>query len=204
MVDDHFAKHSYQFGRSDWNFNIVFSDLPKVLDFARSFQSKIAEFPEKFYTSIPPKWLHSTILRAGFYEDFSKEDMAKVVENLRPKLASLSLPNFTFSKLTADDNILLHISPEKDVNQIFQIVVDAMHEVLGPDCLAGPLGAYDTFRAHMALAYTKNRDFDEKVGQVLPLENPPSFQIKKLTLARQWAADGHYEWEVLDEIPIGK
>jgi 2'-5' RNA ligase len=207
MAIDHFAKHAYQSGRSDWNFNITFRDQLDVARMLDEYGKIIAPVSKLLYAPIPLQWLHLTILRAGFFEDFSVSEMQTVAQKLEPIFA-----NFDLSELAFDSwwllygNVILHVSPGDKIEQCYNAIVDMIHETLGADRLKIPLGPHGSFTPHVTLAYTKShhRELELNAALSTQLIKPAHFKIEKVSLLRQWPADGHYEWDVIREIPVGK
>lgn len=202
MAKDHFETHYYQKDRVDWNFNVLFTGKTDVARMAQDYEPLLKH--SGLYDPIKPEWLHSTILRVGLVDDFTEEEMLKVVDTLIPKLASLTLPEFVFDSWWLwSGNIVLHISPDDQYGAIYDAVIESMQEVVGDErTLKSPHGH---FIPHVALAYSKSHHDELEINHELSAHviQPAAFHATTLSLIRQWPVNGHYEWEVVRELSIG-
>lgn len=203
-IQNHFEKFAHQKGRKDWNFNI----LPSGEDVER-MAAQYAELLKNFeglHPAIPAEWLHITILRVGFVDDFTEEEMLQVADVLAPKLAALEIPpEFVFGGWWQHDSLVTHISPEKAFRGVHAAVVESLQEVITvkPERVAHLIPGQ--IYSHMTFNYTQNRDNEVELAKFLgehPIDGA-SFAVKSLHLIQQWPAEDHYEWEVVREIPIG-
>lgn len=202
MATDHFQKHFFKDNQVDWNFNVLFND-PAVSKLAEAY-AKVIRHPG-LYDPIPPQWLHATILRVGLVEDYSEAEMLAVAAKLQQNLAGLSLPEFSFDSWWLwDGNVVLHISPDDEFSKIYDQVVAALEAVVGPERAAK--SPHGRFVAHTSLAYTKTHTQEQEINRQLANHASPaaSFKAHSVSLIRQWPTNGHYEWEVVQDIPIGK
>lgn len=202
MAVDHFEKHEHPPGSKDWNFNVLFDGQPAVAQMAEQYAEAL-EHPG-LYKPIPAQWLHSTILRVGLLEEFTDAEMLAVAGQLQASLAELSLPEFVFDSWWLwGSNVVFHISPDDKFNQIYDHVIAALQSVVGPNRIQTNKHG---FMAHMTLAYTKTHDKEREIHQRLlahPVK-PSAFRVSHLSLIKQWPTDGHYEWEMVRNIPIGQ
>jgi 2'-5' RNA ligase len=202
MATDHFETHFYQANRVDWNFNVLFRNQPDVDRMVREYAPLVTH--AGLHDPIPTNWLHCTILRVGFVTDFTEGEMLEVVRRLRPMLGALELPEFAFDSWWLwSGNVVLHLTPDGQFSRIYDAVIDAMVQVVGKErTLLSPHG---TFIPHVGLAYTRTHDRESEIHCHLagtPVVSA-SFSATSLSLLRQWPAEGHYEWEMVEEIKIG-
>ena len=130
MARDHFEKHSYQKGKIDWNFNILFDDQPQVAQMAQKY-AKLLDHPG-LYPPIPPQWLHATVLRIGTTDEYSEVEIMQMADKLESKLASLSLPEFLLGPWWIwSGNPVLHITPEGPLAELFKLTLSMVEEVVG-------------------------------------------------------------------------
>ena len=202
MAKDHFETHYYQKDKVDWNFNILFTNQRDVKLMADEY-APILQHPG-LYDPIPSQWLHSTILRVGLTDDFTEAEMLMVADRLAPKLARLDLPEFIFDSWWLwGGNVVLHITPSDRYSQIYDCAIEALRNVVGDErTLKSP---YGSFIPRVALAYSRNYHQERQINDQLTKNPvlPASFQATNLSLIRQWPTDGHYEWEIVRELPIG-
>jgi 2'-5' RNA ligase len=156
------------------------------------------------YKPVPPQWLHSTILRIGLVDDYTETEMLAVVDKLQERLANLKLPEFFFDSWWLwGGNVVFHISPDDQFTKIYDEVIAALEAVVGSDrATKSPHGG---FIAHTSLVYSKTHNREREIHDWL-LDNPVKpahFRANSLSLIKQWPIDGHYEWEVVRDIPLG-
>lgn len=214
MANDHFETHAYHKGKIDWNFNLIFTDVPEVGDLAERYAS-VLDRPE-LYPPVPRQWLHQTILRVGFAGEeseggtFTAADMDNVCEKLAPRLAGLALPKITVGPSWEYKGYpLLHMSPEEPLNEIFQAVRQSLGEAVGADRLPNPVDRpADQLIVHIALAYPHTHDKEAELAAALAKADetiePIEVQLRDLSLVRQWPTGEHYEWEVVRNLRLGR
>ncbi|HEY5442386.1 MAG TPA: hypothetical protein VIJ68_02520 [Candidatus Saccharimonadales bacterium] len=185
MAIDHFVKHKYARERIDWNFNILFGDQPQVTELATRYKALIKH--PGLYDPVPGKWLHATILRVGFLEEFSETEMLAVADVLAPKLADMEMPQLLLGQRwwLWNGGPVLSITPQQQLQKLFRLVLDALTIIVGRDRLplltidsaSQPMKTFDyflkTFTAtvgrdrlpikfqfvpHVSLAYPKTYD----------------------------------------------
>lgn len=203
MAIDHFKKHNRHEGQVDWNFNLTFDNQESVVALAEHYKQALAH--PGLYDPIPPEWLHSTILALGDESDYAEEEMLAVADILQTKLVSFELPIFHFSSWWLwGGNIVFQLSPDDKFTKIYDAVIESLKEVVGEARTTKT--PHGKFIAHTALAYTRDND-DEKslYDRLMKVPNKPtSFKATNVSLLKQWPTKGHYEWEVIKRIPIGK
>jgi 2'-5' RNA ligase len=205
MATDHFERHRVK-AEGDkpwWNFNVVFDNQPDVVRMAQQY-APLLQHPG-LYEPIPPQWLHSTILAVGTTHEFTELEMLAVADKLEPLLANLELPEFQFDSWWIwEGNVVLHISPEDEFTRIYDAVTEALTQTVGPKRTRK--SPYGNFVPHTSLAYTRTHDKEHEIHRQL-VEHPvvpAAFKVAYLPLIRQWPKNGHYEWEVVRKIPIGR
>ena len=201
MAQDHFQKHDTFQGKVDWNFNLIFDDQPQVAELTKEF-GQLIDHPG-LYPPVPTKWLHATVLRAGVVSEFTEEEMLAVVMLLKSSLSEVEFPEFMLGHWWLwGGNVVLHIAPEDPLQKLFSLVVKTMESVVGKDRMPTP----DKFIPHITLAYCRAYNEELEVYKQLSakLIRPVSFKVTSMPLIKQSAVYGHYEWEVIDNIPLGK
>lgn len=201
MATDHFIKHKYARGRTDWNFNILFNDQPQVAAYAAQYH-ELLDHPG-LYQSVPGRWLHATVLRVGFMEDFNEDEMLQVAARLKPKLAAMHMPDFLLGQWWIwGGNPCVHFTPEGPLNELFGIVVDELSAAFGKDRLPHPL----IFTPHITLAYSKT--YNDEAGLFTQLQtkciDAVPVQVNSLSLVKQRVVDEYYAWDLVKEIPVGQ
>jgi len=200
MSTDHFVKHKWAETRTDWNFNILFNDQPQVANYARQFHDALNH--PGLYQPVPAEWLHSTVLRVGFLEDFTEAEMLEVAKRLGSKFAAIKMPEFLLGQWWMwGGNPCVHFTPEDPMNEVFKILVRELSEVVGRDRLAKEL----KFTPHITLAYSKTYDDEKGVFRQLQTVDAEAVpvSIKKVSLIKQRVENHYYLWEVVKEIELG-
>jgi 2'-5' RNA ligase len=160
------------------------------------------------YPPVPPQWLHLTVLRAGFTTEFTESEMQAVAARLEAPLAAQKMITLTLGPAWVYKGYpLLRTLPEEPLEAIFQQVVGALKVEVGEERMPHPVDRPITKLApHVSLAYTRNYDNEDEVQRTIA-ENPippVSVRLGYLSLVRQRPTDGHYEWEVVENIPLGE
>lgn len=114
MAIDHFDKYRFQENRVDWNFNILFDDQPQVAELASKYAS-LLQYPG-LHKPVPGQWLHATVLRVGFLEEFSEAEMLEVAELIEQKITKIKIPELILGQWWLwDGNPVLHITPDEQL-----------------------------------------------------------------------------------------
>jgi 2'-5' RNA ligase len=203
MAIDHFQRHFRKKGQVDWNFNLVFDDQPAVAKMAQEY-AKAVKHPG-LYEPIPEQWLHSTILRVGLIDDYTDAEMLAVSAKLQKSLEQLSLPEFAFDSWWLwSGGVVLHISPGDEFSKLYDHVIKALELVVGAERVS--YSPHGRFIPHMGLVYPKTYNKEHEIHKQLvehPVR-PVKFRVTNLSLIRQWPTGGHYEWEIVRNIPVGR
>lgn len=228
MAIDHFEKHKSRIGRTDWNFNFLFGDQPHVTELANQY-APVLQHPS-LHKPVPPEWLHATLLRVGFLEDFTEAEMLAVADKLEAKLAGMDTPTPILGKRwwLWNGGPVLSLTPEKRLHEIFCHLMNSLEEVVGQDrlpLLTVPGGGthakiLNTFvrvvgrdrlpvrlqyMPHVTLAYPKTYKDHSSLRKQLkahPVNGVP-IHLQSVALIKQRIVDDYYAWEVVKDVPIG-
>jgi 2'-5' RNA ligase len=201
MAIDHFKKYEWQVNRTDWNFNILFNDQPRVAQLATKYEPLIQH--SGLHKPVPGQWLHATVLRVGFLEEFTDDEMLAVAEKIEPKLASMKMPQLMLGQWWIwNGGPVLHIAPDMQLQQLFSWLVAALAEVVGKQRLPAKLH----FIPHITLAYPKTYDDELDLYKRLQSHQIEGVEIRanSLSLIKQHVEDDYYAWEIVKDIPIGQ
>lgn len=201
MAIDHFIRHKDARNRTDWNFNILFDGQPQVAAYAEQYGSLLNH--KGLYEPIPGKWLHCTVLRVGFLEDFTDAEMLEAARRVETKLADMQMPEFLLGQWWIwGGNPCVHFTPEGPLVDVFDALVDELKGVLGEGRLAVPL----KFTPHITLAYS--RTYSDEAGLFRQLESKQVKAVvvraKSISLIKQRVTNNYYTWEKVRDIPIGQ
>jgi hypothetical protein len=224
MAIDHFDKHKSQIGRTDWNFNFLFDDQPQVAELAGKY-APLLNHPG-LHKPIPGQWLHATLLRVGFLEDFTEAEMLAVADKFARKLANIELPPLIVGERCRlwNGGPFLSITPEQPLREIFSHSLGSLLAVVGRDrlpALTVPPGLLNTLTAaigrdrlpgrlqfvpHITLAYPKT--YNDERGLRKQLESHPiagtEVRINNVSLIKQRVVDDYYAWDVIKSLSIGQ
>ncbi len=196
MAKDHFRTHP-QNGKQYWNFNILVGKYPDVARMQYEYAPTLTQLPG-LYDPIPTEWLHMTILTLGTTDDYTEEELLHVADVLAPKLAIIQLPELAFDSWWQwGGNIVFHISPHDELSKVYDAVIESLREVIGDERTTKT--PHGHFIPHTSLAYTRDHHDELATNNILAKLHitPAHFSKPSLGLLRQWATDGHYEWEVV-------
>jgi hypothetical protein len=204
MSIDHFEKHQRK-SPIDWNFNLLFDNQTEVIELSKHYKPALEH--SGLYDPIPVDWLHATILRVGLLEDYTEQEMLAVADSLQLKLNGLSLPEFHFDSWWLwGGNVVFHLSPDKEFGQLYNAVIKSLQEVVGKARTTKT--PHGHFIPHTALAYTRTHDYKTEKEIYNKLIAVPSksasFKATNISLIKQHSINGHYEWEVIRRVNIGK
>lgn len=202
MSIDHFEKRQLLPGQIDWNFNLTFAGNSDVARMVNEY-APILTHPELLHKPVPPQWLHATVLRLGTTEQITESEALAVAAKVQEAVVNLELPEFRFdSWWLLFGNIVFHISPDDEFTKLYDIVTTALAEVVGKERASKtPHGRY---LAHSTFAYAKTHQNEDKIHDIMINSHvePARFRAAHMPLVRQWAHDGHYEWEVVKQIDL--
>jgi 2'-5' RNA ligase len=214
MRYDHFENNPQQRGTSDFNFNINFGDMPQVAEMTATLGRKLKMREQEanlkmFHDPIPPEWLHLTEWY-GPTKDFTLREVLQAARILRPMLAGIQKPEAQLSTWWQADVgravPMLDVTPKEPFQQINTMARSAMQQVVGIDSVTELKEPYDP---HITTVYPKTYERTETADGVVNSIHvePVAFTVNSLVLVRQYWNDqnypNHYEWEVIEEIPIG-
>lgn len=201
MATDHFEKRDLLPGQVDWNFNLIFAGDKDVVRMVEEYAPSLKH--PGLHQPAPPEWLHATVLSMGTTEDYTEEEMLSVAEKVQLRVNELTLPEFSFdSWWMLFGNVVFHISPDDEFTKLYDIVTTSLAEVVGNERVTKtPHGRY---LPHSTFAYAKTHKNEREIIEQLNSSHvvPAHFRAKHMPLIRQWANDGHYEWEVVKPVNI--
>jgi 2'-5' RNA ligase len=201
MAIDHFKKWGFQANRVDWIFNILFNDQPQVAELAQQYEPLIKH--PGLHKPVPGQWLHATVLRVGFLEDFTDAQMLAVAKDLEPKLAAMKMQQLMLGQWWLwNGGPVLHIMPDSQLQEMFGYLLDSLTKIIGRNRLPTEL----QFIPHITLAYPKT--YDDELDLYRQLQSHPiegtEIRAKRLSLIKQHIEDDYYAWEIVKDIPIGQ
>ncbi len=159
---------------------------------------------ELLHKPIPAEWLHTTVLNLGTTKDISEAEALAVAEKVQQGVSKLKLPEFRFdSWWLLFGNVVFHISPDDEFTKLYDIVRDALEAVVGSERAAK--ASRGRYLAHSTFAYAKTHMSEYKIHEIMSSAHIEfaRFHVTNMPLLRQWAHDGHYEWEVVKDISLG-
>jgi hypothetical protein len=216
MRDDHFEKNPQQYGVPDLNFNfrVNVDDQPQVAEMAATLGAMLKQREQEagltmFHDPIPPKWLHLT----GWYgstKDFELAEVLQAAKILQTELAgfpSIEAQLSTWWQADVGRAVpILDVTPKEPFQRIYSMVRSVMQDVVGVNRIPEPKEPYDPHVATIyAATYERTKTADNVVKSIHV--EPVKLTVDSIDLVKQyWDNDdhpNHYEWEVIEEIPIG-
>ncbi len=226
MAINHFEKHREQIGRIDWNFNLLFNDQPQVPQLAAKY-APLLQHPG-LHKPVPGQWLHATVLRVGFLEDFTETEMLAVADRLEHKLTNMKMSELRLEKWWLwNGGPVLGITPKRQLYTIYGYLMESLIEVIGRDRLPTlsipPRGRFETavasllraigrdripiqfqFLPHITLAYPKTYNAESSLSKQLKSQavEGVNIRVKSVSLIKQYILDDYYAWEIVKDIQI--
>lgn len=201
MAIDHFVTHQRQQGRADWNLNILFNDQSQVAEYAAKYYQALQH--HGLYEPVPSEWLHATVLRIGFFDDFSEVEMLEYASRLEARFEDIQMPEFLLGQWWIwGGNPCVHFTPRDPMMRMFSIVMEELTALVGADRLPDK----QRLTPHITLAYSKSYEDEIELHRQLETVSAPAVSVraKRLSLIKQWIVDHHYEWEVVKDIPLNQ
>lgn len=201
MATDHFTKYKWQEDRVDWNLNILFNDQPQVAEYVAQYKDALQH--PGLHKPVPSEWLHATVLRLGFLEEFTEAEMLELAARLEARFAELRMPEFLIGNWWIwGGNPCVHFTPDEPLREVFAVIVAELTGIVGVERLPKKL----SFTPHITLAYSKT--YNDEVGVLRQLEQVKvpavPFKAKSVALIKQCITDDYYTWDIVKDIPLGQ
>jgi len=152
---------------------------------------------------VPPEWLHLTVNHVGFADELDAAAVRAAADEIRRRLQDVEPFDLTLGPVEAlPDAIVLAAGPAGQVSLLRAIVCGAMaHTGMAP-----PDDLDEVFWPHVSLCYLNRRTDHARLMEAVRAAEPATVQVRcdRLVQVLVTRSHGHYRWEVLDEVPLGR
>lgn len=156
---------------------------------------------------VPPRWWHVTLCDVGFADELDRVTVAAVAEAVTDVVTRG--PHGTGplrlgcgrTELFATA-VTVRVGPRPALQELQGTVRDTTQQVLGDH---RPLVHCHEFRPHLSLGYANRCVTGDEVDPVLAAlpHVPAEVTVDRLSLVAVTRRDGHYQWAVEHEVPLG-
>jgi 2'-5' RNA ligase len=187
-------------GRRFYTWHLTFEGQDDVHRLASEYRKALAPLGD-ILTPIPDRWLHLTMQGIGFVGDVEEEDIRKVAEAARVRLAAVPAFDVEIGPAVLDpEAVLLHCHPDGPVRAVRDAIRRAIGDVLGevPERAEG-------FTPHVSVAYSASDGPAEPIARVLSgLDlRPARARISGAELIVIHRDNHMYEWKSFAKVPLG-
>lgn len=151
---------------------------------------------------VPPEWLHLTVSDVGFIDELDDGAVRACREQVRRDLRSAQSLELTLGPIgVLPDAVVLDAGPVAPLNELRSTVRRAaVHAGIEPP------DDFDGERwPHVSLCYLNGGTDHARLSEAVRATDPRTFQVRCDRLAQVLVTrtDGHYRWQVLDDVPLG-
>lgn len=151
---------------------------------------------------VPPEWLHLTVNHVGFADELDARAVRASAAEIRRRLEDVEPFELTLGPMESlPDAVVLAAGPAGRLNRLRAIVCGALAHTGMPE----PDDLDEVFWPHVSLCYTNRRTDQALLRDAVWTADPTTVQVRCDRLAQVLVtrADGHYRWEVVDDVPLG-
>jgi 2'-5' RNA ligase len=174
--------------------HLLLGDQPPVRALARDAQKRLAGFSGLHMT--PMRWLHITVLLAGFTTEITQDSMSEMLVRATPPLSRTAPVAVTLKRvLYHPEGIALDVSPAGVLSPVFEAAQAATREVTGTAAETSS----SSWMPHLTLCYSTSQQPAAPVIAALGRELPGcEVTIDKLSLVIQRGPELLWDWR-----PVG-
>jgi hypothetical protein len=198
-MTNHWDRPGWRPGRSAYYWYLSFRDQPAVQALAGQCQ---AVFDAPYFDLIARTYLHMTVQRVAFTDEFNESDLLRLEETTRRALSTFGELRFAVGPLAGSRGALsFSTAPHDRLLELRSQLFSATHSA-GIALGASPA---DTFRPHVGIGYC-NRTVDASpiIKQVRQLRalRPVNVCISELTLVELTRHERSYTWDIVATVPL--
>jgi 2'-5' RNA ligase len=150
---------------------------------------------------VPPAWWHLTLTDIGFHAELDDWTVRASCEEVRRRLSAAAPLELTLGPLAVlPGAVVLPANPAEPLRALRDTVRDvgAEHGIRPPDDIDGH------YWPHVSLCYVNADSDHEQLWEAVRSAPPRTVQVRcdRLTQVQVTRADGHYRWEVVDEVVL--
>ncbi|MGW5050169.1 2'-5' RNA ligase family protein [Actinokineospora sp. NPDC004072] len=202
MLDHWWWRPGWKVGRSFYTWHFTFESKPNAHALVDHYRPLLDRFGQLDQVGV--EGLHLTVQGLGFVDEVSRNEVDRIVEEVRPVLANLQPISVTVGPAHADsETVQMPVVPLEQLAAVRVAVRKAIAQVWGPENV--PEKA-DGFRPHVTLAYSNSAWPATEL--VRALNDYPSMsvdlEIDAISLIDLNRDAKRYEWAELAKISLGR
>ncbi|WP_405620042.1 2'-5' RNA ligase family protein [Streptomyces sp. NBC_01508] len=202
MHDHWWWRPGWHVGQRAYTWHITFEGQEKLHEIARQYQGALSSTPN--LDPIPLEWLHLTMQGVGFLGEIGEEEIERVIEEARLRLAELGTLDLAFGPaIVADEAIVLPAKPEGAVESLRKALRRGISDVLGNERLSEDP---ERFRPHVSVAYSSGDHDARPLIDLLErnLAQPVTIPVPNASLIAIHRDHRVYQWHIVEQVPIGR
>lgn len=194
--DDHMRNHwwwrpGWHVGRKMYTWHITFNDQPSLHQLVKAYQAPLTSLSG--LDLIPLRWLHLTTQGVAFTDEIGWEEVARIIEAARKRLAAQRPVSLTAGPAFVDpEAIMLDLPSANALYPIRERIRAAIAEVRG----AANVPEADQWNPHISLAYSNSDGLASPYIEALQTvtRSPADLTISAVHLIELSRDTRLYEW----------
>jgi 2'-5' RNA ligase superfamily len=186
-------------GRKMYTWHVTFNDQPPLHQLVKTYQAPLTSLSG--LDLIPLRWLHLTTQGVAFTDEISWEDVARIIEAARKRLATQRPVSLTAGPALVDpEAIMLELPSASTLYPVRDKIRAALAEVRG----AAKVPETDQWNPHISIAYSNSDDTAAPYIEALrSVTHPPVDVTISAVHLIELSRDTHlYQWTTKAEIPF--
>jgi hypothetical protein len=182
-----------------YTWHITFNDQPSLHRLVKAYQAPLTSLDG--LDLIPPRWLHLTTQGVAFTDEIDQEEIARIIEAARKRLAAQRPVSLTAGPAFADpEAIMLELPSASRLYPVRDNIRAALAEVRG----AVNVPETEQWNPHISIAYSNSdgtaAPYIEALGSItLPPADLTVHAVHLIELSRDTRL---YQWTTKAEIPF--
>ncbi len=205
MRDHWWWRPEWRVGRHFYACHFAIDRHSELTRLIAAYQEKINHIPG--LDLIPARWLHLTMQGIGFVDEVTDEELCRLGESLRGRLATLAPPTITFHRpVVRSEAVYLLAAPAEPVIEVRRAVRTVIADILGADRLPEGPEQVVAFQPHVSLAYSNaEQDARPIVHALAEVEAAPAvITLDQVDLLEFHRDQRMYEWTTVQPLRIGE
>jgi 2'-5' RNA ligase len=205
LRDHWWWRPGWRVGRHFYACHFTMNEHPRLTRLVTQYQAPLKTF--QGLDLIPDQWLHLTMQGIGFVDDLDENDVARLAQELRESLASLSPPVVTFQRpVVRPEAVYLAAEPAESVATIRAAVRATIAAVLGDDRVELASEHVQGYRPHVSIAYSNAEQPAERIVETLRSVDtePVEVSLREVGLLEFHRDRRMYEWTSANPLRIGR
>jgi 2'-5' RNA ligase len=182
-----------------YTWHVTFVDQPRLHEIVTSYQGALARLPGLDLVPLP--WLHLTMQGIAFTDEVSQDDVSKIIEAARKRLATQQPVSLTIGPALIDPEAILLRVPSPDALSLVRASVRAAIADV-----QGATGAPEAERwePHISIAYSNDNGPAASFAEALATatDKTADIAISAVSLI-ELSRDTHlYRWSTKADLPL--